>query len=144
MWNMGFHDFGPNTRCNLAGKEEAVKTRGGPSSSEQPGDESARELVAVLGGEITLEAARKLLRACGGNLQRAANAHYDSLEGRGPAVPKPTKSVPKAQGSPAVRFPLSVQTFLLNRAKPLHCLNALYGICTQRKQQHVLLQLLCK
>lgn len=74
--------------------EQNAEEEAGPSHNQQAGDESAQQLVAVLGGEVTVEAAEKLLRQCNGNLQRAVNAHYDK-----PALPK---AASKPQASPAV------------------------------------------
>ena len=81
-----------------------LKPDAGPSQSSQASDDSAEQLVAVLGGEVSQEAARKLLDFCGGNLQRAVNAHYDSLEGRRPVPHKMAKPAAKPQASPAVQI----------------------------------------
>ena len=56
----------------------------------------------ILGAEVQYETAVKLLRQCGGNIQRAVNAHYDSFDGRSSGPAKPAKALPKPQPSPLV------------------------------------------
>ena len=67
----------------------------GPRTLGRQGMMQLSQLVTVLGGEVTLEAAGKLLRQCDGNLQRAVNAHYDK-----PAPHQPPRAAAKSQASP--------------------------------------------
>ena len=93
------------SHVTCAGTQGAIKVEPEPANlSQQSDDEPAAQLVAVLAGDVTQEAAVKLLRQCGGNLQRAVNAHYDSLDRPEPAGAKVTNPVPRPRANPAVRL----------------------------------------
>jgi hypothetical protein len=65
-------------------------------------EEQTAQLLAVLGDGIQEEAARKLLGQCGGDLQRAVNAFYNTSEAGRSMLGNHDKAAPKPQPSPQV------------------------------------------